>query len=49
VLKHVLFRYCLNKLYVFEVLVIVFQKTWVGFSKSLTYSYNAFTPLNNYF
>jgi hypothetical protein len=37
VLKHVLFGYCMNKLWIFEVLIIAFSKVWVGISKTVVY------------
>jgi hypothetical protein len=40
-LKHVLFWYLMNKLSIFEVLVIASQRAWVGISKSVIYSYNS--------
>jgi hypothetical protein len=35
-LKYVLFGYCMNKLWIFEVWSIASLKTWVGITKTTT-------------
>jgi hypothetical protein len=34
-LKYILFGYCMNKLWIFEVLIITSPKTWVGNTKTM--------------
>jgi hypothetical protein len=35
ILKYVLFGYCMNKLWIFEVFIIASSKAWVGTTKTV--------------